>query len=100
MGKVKPQKRGDYVVFASRLAKHKNIDHVLQAVKDNNVRLKIISSTRSQTVIDTIARMGIKKQVDFLTQIGDQEKFRVISESRALINASTLRAGVYGPVRQ
>lgn len=84
---AKPAERGDYIVFMSRLVKHKNIEHVLQAAKNNNIKLKIITSTQDATTPKLVSKIGA--DVEFLIQISDLEKFEAIARARAVISAST-----------
>jgi len=83
-----PQQREDYVVFISRLVKHKNFDHVVRACKHLGIRLKVIASVDGIGAERLVKDMGMKNQVDFLFKISDAEKFEVIKKARAVVNAS------------
>ena len=80
--------KGDYVVFISRLVRHKNFDHVLKACKTLGIRLKVIASVDGINAEDLVKRMRMKDQVDFHFKVGDTEKFNIIYNSRAVISAS------------
>lgn len=81
--------REDYVVFISRLVRHKNFDHALKAVKNLGLRMKVISSVDGIQAQDLVRRMGMSSKVDFHMAIPDKEKFEIISKARAVLNAST-----------
>lgn len=80
--------RQDYVVFVSRLVKHKKFEDVLAVVKRADVKLKVISSVSSRQYEHMVKIMGLSDKVEFLIAISDQEKFRIIGQSQALISAS------------
>lgn len=80
--------KSDYVVFISRMVKHKRFDHVLQAVKGTGVKLKVISSVDGQKSDKMVESMGLKDQVEFCWKISDKEKFEIIYGARAVINGA------------
>lgn len=80
--------RGDYVLFISRLVKHKRFEDVLQAAKDSGVKLKVISSIDGMAARRLVHRMRMSDQVEFHFKITDQEKFRLIRGARAVINGA------------
>lgn len=83
-----PAQREDYVVFVSRLVKHKNFPHVLKACKNLGIKLKVISSVDGINAWRMVKELGMKKQVDFHMKISDAEKFEIIKRARVLVNAS------------
>lgn len=80
--------RGNYAVFISRLVKHKNFDHVLRACKNLNIPLKVISSVDGINADKLVKQMKMEKQVEFLMNIDDRDKFEVIKRARVAINGS------------
>lgn len=81
-------KKEDYVLFISRMVKHKNFDHVLRACKKLGYRLKVISSVDGIGGVKLVADMGMKKQVDFYMKCSDEEKFNLIAGARVVVNAT------------
>lgn len=81
-------KREDYVVFISRLVRHKKFEDVLHAVKKADVKLKVISSVKGASAVNMLRTLKLEDKVEFLIGINDQEKFEVLSKARAVINAS------------
>lgn len=80
--------RGDYILFISRLVKHKKFEDVLQAVKENGVKLKVISSIDGMAARKLVTTMGLEDQVTFHFKVNDREKFELIRGARAVINAA------------
>lgn len=85
---VTKSKREDYVVFISRLVRHKKFEDVLQAVKRCDVKLKVISSVKGASAVNILRSLKLEDKVEFLIGINDQEKFEVLSKARAVVNAS------------
>lgn len=83
-----PREREDYVVFISRLVRHKNFDHVLKACKKNGYKLKVISSIDGIGAGNLVQKMGMKKDVEFCMKVSDKEKFEILKKARVSINAS------------
>lgn len=84
---IKP--REDYVVFISRLVKHKKFDDVLDAVKKVGVKLKVISSNDGIGVDKLMKEYGLtSKDIEFCFNADDKTKFEIIASARAVINPS------------
>lgn len=81
--------KGDYVVFISRLVRHKNFDHALRAVKNLGLKMKVISSVDGIQAQDLVRRMGMTKQVEFHMKCTDRQKFEIIANAKLVLNAST-----------
>lgn len=84
----KPVERGDYVLFISRLVRHKKFEDALAAAKKCGVRLKVVSSVDGIRVKRLIKQQGMEGQVDLHMKVSDEEKFRLIKGARAVINAA------------
>jgi glycosyltransferase involved in cell wall biosynthesis len=80
--------RGDYVVFMSRLVKHKRFEHVLDAVKTTSVKLKVISSIDGVQAKRIVHEKGMDDRVEWHFKVSDKEKFSIIKGARAVINAA------------
>lgn len=83
-----PRKREDYVVFISRLVKHKNFDHVLKACKDLDINLKVVSSVDGVNAERQVRDMKMQKKVDFHMECTDAEKWEIIKKARVVVNGS------------
>lgn len=88
LAKVGDCQREDYVVFVSRLVRHKKFEDVLLAVKEARVRLKVISSVVGVAQLRMVKNMHMGDQVEFITHANDERKFDVIKHSLAVINGS------------
>lgn len=84
----KPQKRGDYVVFISRLVKHKMIEHTIQAAKENNVRLKIISSVDGVNVKKILREYEYESMTDIYMKASEAQKFEILRGAKVMVNSS------------
>jgi glycosyltransferase involved in cell wall biosynthesis len=80
--------RQDYVVFISRLVKHKKFEDVLDAAKAAKIRLKVISSIDGMAAQRLVAQKQMSSQVDFHFKASDKEKFKIIRGARAVINGA------------
>ena len=83
-----PEERGDYVVFISRLVKHKGVEDVISAVVENNIKLKIISSNDGLGIQKILKKYKAEKLVELCFRVPDKEKFEIIGGAKAVINAS------------
>lgn len=88
LNKVSKAEPENYVVFISRIVKHKNFNQIIQVVKKLGLRLKVISSIDGMGSNKIVKFQEMRKQVDFCFNVNDQEKFEIISKSRAVISAS------------
>lgn len=86
--KAQKGEREDYVVFISRLVNHKKFEDTLVACKDNNIKLKVISSVSSNHASRLVRDLGMHENVDFYIGISDKAKFEMIYKSRAVINST------------
>ena len=75
-------------VFISRLDHHKMFDHVLNAVRDTDMDLKVITSIDGIGAKSMISRFNMQDRVDILRNVSDKEKFEVIKQSKVMINGS------------
>lgn len=80
--------RGDYILFISRLVKHKKFEDVLQVAKENNVKVVVVSSIDGMAARRLVHTMGMEKQVKFIFKANDKEKFKLIRGARAMINGA------------
>ena len=78
----------DYVVYVSRLVKHKNFDHVVKICRNLGLRLKVIASVDGINADTIVKDLHMGKSVDFCINVSDKEKFQIIRKSRAVISAS------------
>lgn len=83
-----PRKREDYVLFISRLVRHKNFDHVLQACKELGINLKVVSSVDGINAERMVKDMKMRNQVEFHMNCTDAEKWELIKKARVVINGS------------
>jgi len=86
---AKQKKKKDWAVFVSRLCTHKNIDHVLDAIKKTNLDLHIITSVDEVEVDKMIKERGMEDRVKIHWFISDVEKFELIKQAKVTINASS-----------
>lgn len=81
--------RGDYLVFISRLVRHKHFEQVLQICRNLKIKLKVISSVDGEANGQgLVSQMGLGDQVEFFWRCGEEEKFKIIRGSKGVINAS------------
>lgn len=86
---IKPSfNKNNYIVFISRLVKHKRFEDVLWAIKKNNIKLKVISSVNSIKAQQMAQAFGVNHLVDFHVNCSDEEKWQLIAGSKAVINGS------------
>jgi glycosyltransferase involved in cell wall biosynthesis len=78
----------DYVVFVSRMVRHKHFEDVVSAVSKTKMRLKVISSISGMNYMQYVNQFGMRDRTDFLWKIDDNQKFDVIAKSRGVIVAS------------
>jgi glycosyltransferase involved in cell wall biosynthesis len=90
--KLDTSRRKKWITFISRLDHHKNIDHVLEAMRSpelKDYKLKIITSIDSVGIDKMILDNGLLGRVEVHYKATDQEKFEIIKQSTCCINAST-----------
>ncbi len=81
-------KKEDYVVFVSRMVRHKRFEDVVSAVSKTKMRLKVISSVSGLNAHAIVESFKMKDRVDFHWKCSDEKKFEIISKSRGVINGS------------
>lgn len=86
--KATPGPREDYVLFVSRIVKHKKFEDVLQAVKPTNMRLKVVSSNRGVDTDKMLKTYGMLGCVDFYYNVEDEEKFNLMYRAKAIVSGS------------
>ena len=95
---IKPREypKQDYVVFVSRMVRHKRFEDVVSAVAKTNLRLKVISSISGMNYQLPIQQYNMKNRVDFYWKCSDDQKFDLIAKSRGVIVASVFEGwGIY-----
>lgn len=85
---VPEQKRGNYVLFISRLVPNKKLPHVLQACKTNRINLKIIYPASGIKHEQLIKVAGMTQRVELISNASEVEKFKLIKGARAVINGA------------
>jgi len=97
LSQAQPQLRQNYVVFVSRIVKHKNIEHMLDAIKDlEDWSLHIVTDTGSQILEDLIEEKELKQKVKIYGGINDYEKFKLFKRAKIMLNPSTFEgAGMW-----
>jgi len=76
------------ITFISRLDHHKNVDHVLDAVKDTGMELHVITSIDGIGFPKMLAERKMQSQVVMHHFSSDKEKFEIIKKSKATINGA------------
>lgn len=79
----------NWITFISRLDHHKNVDHVLEAVKDTDCELHVITSIDGIGFPEMVARYNMTDRVVVHHTACDREKFEIIKKSRATINGAS-----------
>ena len=88
LDKARVGDREDFVLFISRLVKHKKFEDVLEAVKPTGLRLKIISSNKGIDVESLLKKHGMVGRVDHYHNATEQEKFELLYRCRAVVSGS------------
>ena len=79
----------NWITFISRLDHHKNLDHVLEAVKETDCELHVITSIDGINFEKMVKAYRMEDQVKIHWFISDLEKFEIIKQSKLVINAAT-----------
>lgn len=88
--------RQNFVVFISRIVRHKRFEDVLYAVQKCGVPLKIIASIDGEQSQVLVRRKGMQRKVEWRYAITDTEKFQLIKKAKAVISASIFEGfGLY-----
>lgn len=87
--KSKVDKKENWAVFVSRLDFHKNLDHVLEAVKETDLELHIITSIDGINFEEMVKEYGMQDRVKIHWFATDEEKFEIIKKSKVMINGAT-----------
>ena len=82
------QEKENWVTFISRLDNHKKLDHVLDAIKDTDCNLHIITSIDGINFPQMLRDKNMVNRVVIHKSVSDEEKFRIIKKSRATINGA------------
>lgn len=86
----------DYVVFISRMVRHKHFEDAVHAVSKTNLRLKVISSVSGMSTPLIVNQNGMQKRIEYHWKCSDDEKFDIISKSRGVIVPSIFEGfGMY-----
>lgn len=90
------KEKENYVVFVSRMVRHKRFEDVVSAVSKTNLRLKVISSISGMNYQQPIQQNNMKDRVDFHWKCSDDEKFDIIAKSKGVIVGSIFEGwGMY-----
>jgi len=81
-------KKKNWVTFVSRLDHHKRLDHVLDAIEKTDCELHVITSIDGIGFEKMVKERGLKSRVKIHWKCNDEEKFEIIKQSRATINAA------------
>jgi len=97
LSQVQPQLRYNYIVFVSRIVKHKNIEHMIGAIKDlEDWSLHIVTDTGSNTLKELVEKNELEQRVKIYRGINDNEKFKLFKRAKIMLNASTFEgAGMW-----
>lgn len=85
---ARQEKKKDWITFISRLDNHKKLDHVLDAVKNTDCELHVITSVDGINFPQMIKDHGMEDRVVIHQFASDLEKFKIIKQSRAIINGA------------
>lgn len=86
--KAKRLKKKNWITFISRLDHHKNVDHVLDAVKETDCELHVITSIDGVNFPRMVKERDMNDRVFVHKFATDKEKFEIINQSVATINGS------------
>lgn len=86
---ILPNEKENWAVFVSRLDHHKNLPHVLEAIKDTDLELHIITSVDGIGFDQMLKDYGMEKRVVIHWFASDKEKFEIIKKSKVMINGAT-----------
>jgi glycosyltransferase involved in cell wall biosynthesis len=86
--KVPQQEKQNWITFISRLDFHKKLDHVLEALKDTDCELHVITSIDGIQFPKMVREHGLTNRVIIHKFVSDKEKFEIIKKSKAVINAA------------
>lgn len=86
--KAKKPSRNNYAVFVSRLVTNKKFDHVVWACRQNNLKLKVITSISGIDHKRIVRAYRMDKQTDFYFNASEEEKFELIRGASVMINGA------------
>ncbi len=86
--KARKRKKKNWVTFISRLDHHKKLDHVLDAVKETDCELHVITSIDGVNFPKMVKDREMEDRVVIHKFATDEEKFEIIKQSRATINGA------------
>ena len=74
-------KKENYFIFIGQLENYKGIYEIIDTFNKNNERIKIISSTKKISNLKKLSNINI----EYLCDVNDEQKFRLLSKARAFI---------------
>lgn len=86
--KARNRKKRDWITFISRLDYHKKLDHVLDAVRETDCDLQVITSVDAIDFPQMVAMRGMDDRVKVHNFVSDKRKFEIIKQSKATINGA------------
>ena len=86
--KTEPADRENYAVFVSRLVPNKKFDHVVWACRQNNLKLKVITSVSGIDHRHISRAYRMNNLVEFMFNASEEEKFETIRKASAMINGA------------
>lgn len=86
--KTKSSDRENYAVFVSRLVPNKKFDHVVWACRQNNLKLKVITSVSGINHRHISRAYRMNNLIEFIFNASEEEKFEVIRKASVMINGA------------
>lgn len=86
--KSKVTKRENQVVFVSRLDYHKKPEDCLNAVKNTDCKLNVVTSIDGVHFDEMVKKSGMEGRVIINKSVSDYDKFKIIKKSKAMINGA------------
>lgn len=94
---ARQRRKRNWLVYVGRITPHKQLQHILTAIKPFVVELHVVSSG-VHSARDLAKKWGIERKVILHTSPGDREKFETMKASRAMVCGSIYEGfGLYGP---
>jgi len=88
---IKEGRKKDLVVYVGRIKRYKSIDHFIKAVKllegRRNLKAMIVGDGDAMNELKALAR-EIKANIEFTGFVSEEEKFRIYSRARAVVQPS------------
>ena len=90
-------KTGDYALFMGRIVRLKGLEHLIRAMADTKLQLKICGEGPERKNMERLSqRLGLTDRIDFMGWVSEEEKVKMISECRMMVIPSVHEA--YGMV--